>query len=243
MLSIYVRRGLAAGMAGAATAIVVLLAFGEQSISKAIALEEAGHHGAAEEPLVSRAGQLVGGSLGVAIVGLVLGAVFATVFAKVRHRLPGRTDWHRALVLGAAGFVAVQLVPFLKYPANPPAVGDPETITQRTLSYTLLVAFSVVSLWLAWRVGLALRERGRPEPQPMVLGVLLWVGLAVAAWLAFPANPDEIAAPANLIWRFRLASLAGQASFWMVTAAVFGWLLLPATQREPSSVLAAKTVR
>src|SRR5580658_3615771 len=37
------------------------------------------------------------------------------------------------------------LAPSLKYPANPPSVGDPETIGVRTGAYFLLIAISVVA--------------------------------------------------------------------------------------------------
>ena len=37
---------------------------------------------------------------------------------------------------------------------------------------------------------------------------------------------DKIGAPATLVWRFRLASLGGAASYWAVLGLVFGWLAL-----------------
>ena len=49
-------------------------------------------------------------------------------------------------VVAAVGFVAVALVPFLKYPATPPAVGSAETIGDRTGYY---FAFQLVSLVVA----------------------------------------------------------------------------------------------
>ena len=49
--------------------------------------------------------------------------------------------------------------------------------------------------------------------------VLIGVGL-----VALPPTPDAVTAPANLLWHFRLASLAGAAGFWSMTGSVFGWL-------------------
>jgi hypothetical protein len=58
------------------------------------------------------------------------------------------------------GFVSLFLVPFLKYPANPPSVGDPGTVTRRTMLYLLLVGWSVVGMWAAWRLHRELVTRG-----------------------------------------------------------------------------------
>ncbi len=42
------------------------------------------------------------------------------------------------LTVAGLGWVAIGAVPFVKYPANPPAVGDPETIDQRTWLWVVL---------------------------------------------------------------------------------------------------------
>ena len=57
---------------------------------------------------------------------------------------------------------------------------------------------------------------------PATLAV--WVALAAAGLVALPANPDRVNAPATLIWQFRLATVAGAATYWSVTGLVFGWL-------------------
>jgi Probable cobalt transporter subunit (CbtA) len=57
--------------------------------------------------------------------------------------------------------LSLYVIPFLKYPANPPAVSLDETIRQRTLLYVLMVVLSaalfvaVIRLGkrLAWRFG------------------------------------------------------------------------------------------
>jgi hypothetical protein len=96
------RRGLAAGLAaGLASAVLIWLVV-EPVIRRALAIEEArgaGHHGHAEEPLVSRGLQVAGGAVTVVVVGTLFGVVFAVVFAKVRHRLPGNSDFTRSAVL------------------------------------------------------------------------------------------------------------------------------------------------
>ena len=62
----------------------------------------------------------------------------------------------------------------------------------------------------------------------MPLVGLLYVGLVALGLAALPGAPDPVDVPAPLIWRFRLASLAGTAAFWAVCGATFGWLQVAA---------------
>ena len=55
--------------------------------------------------------------------------------------------------------VAVALVPFLKYPATPPAVGSPDTIGSRTTEYFALLLVSVLAAIAAVVVARALLGR------------------------------------------------------------------------------------
>jgi Probable cobalt transporter subunit (CbtA) len=59
--------------------------------------------------------------------------------------------WGTAALLGVFGFVAAYLTPFIKYPPNPPSVGDPETIGRRTALYLVLVLLSIAAMVLAVR--------------------------------------------------------------------------------------------
>ena len=145
-------------------------------------------------------------------------------YAAVRHRLRAADDWRAAVGLAVAGFVAVFLLPFLKYPANPPAVGDPDTIGRRTALYLLAVGWSLVATWAGWRAWRALVARGLCVHQAAPATVAVWVALAAIGLIALPGNPDPVTAPATLIWQFRLATLAGAATLWAVLGMTFGWL-------------------
>ena len=217
--------GLAGLAAGAASAIFTATV-GRGPIREAIDLEESHGHGsgagAGHEDLFGRGVQELGGAVGLIVFGLALGVVFAVVLAAVGSRLEARTSLGAAVRLGWAGFVTVVLVPFLKYPANPPSVGDPDTVDERTLAYFAALALSVL---LTVAVG---RFHQRVELAPVVKA---WAasgcygaGLAVI-FLALPANPDPLDAPADLVWRFRLASLGALAAAWTVLALVTGTLL------------------
>jgi predicted cobalt transporter CbtA len=213
------KQGVLAGMAGGAALALVLRLIGEGPIGRAVALE-----GAGGDEMFTRGAQQVGGMVAAVLYGAALGAVFTVVYAGIRHRLRAGDDWRAAVALAAAGFAGVFLLPFLKYPANPPAVGDPETIGNRTVLYLVAVAWSVVATWAGWRAWRALVARGVPVPQAVPATLAVWVGLAVVGLVALPSNPDPVSAPATLIWQFRLAAVAGAATFWSVMGMVFGWL-------------------
>lgn len=233
----YLRNGAIAGIGGGAALAVFLLLIGEKSISDAIAIEEA--NGGGGEAMFSRTVQLIGGGFGSLIVGSALGAIFGIVFAATRHRLPGTRDWQRSLWLSCAAFVTIQLVPALKYPPNPPAVGSPDTVGQRTGLYVLFIAFTVVASLATARLSSWLKLRNVDDFNRMMFSAGLWVVLIGAAMIIFPPNPDELNAPAALVWRFRVSSLGGVLTFWMATACAFGVLLAPhrINQNHSSSVI------
>ena len=41
--------------------------------------------------------------------------------------------------------------------------------------------------------------------------------------VGLPTNPDPVNAPATVVWQFRLATVAGAATFWSVVGLMFGW--------------------
>ena len=136
------RNGALAGATAGLLSAVVMWLHTEPVIRRALVIEEArrhldgGHH---HDEIVSRTAQVVFGAGTAALAGVLFGLVFAVVFARTRHRLPGVTDHARALWLAAFGFGVFVLLPALAVPANPPAVGDPGTVTRRTLIYVLAI--------------------------------------------------------------------------------------------------------
>ena len=212
--------GLAAGIASALFAATA----GRGPVRDAIALEDSISHagGAHHEDLFSRGVQEIGGAVGLVVFGLALGVIFSVVLAAVGPRLAASTPLAAAVRLGLFGFVAVVLVPFLKYPANPPAVGDPDTVNERTLLYFAALGLSILLVWAVWRFHLGVSLA--PVAKAWATTGLYGAGLVVI-FLALPGNPDSIDAPADLVWRFRLASLGGLAAAWTALALVTGTLL------------------
>jgi hypothetical protein len=223
---------LGALLAGSAAALVSLLVV-EPPLREALAVEESRvAAGDGSDELFGRTTQVIGGMVAVLIAGLVLGAVLAVVFARLRASLPGRSDFGRSLRLAAVGFIVVSLVPALKYPANPPAVGDPDTVGSRTVMYLSFLGAVIAVTALAWALRGRLPRGWRESWRASVLALGLVASYA-ALILLWPQNPVAVPAdmPAELIWQFRLGSLGVLAVLWLGTGTSAGLLLEHAEQR------------
>lgn len=230
------RRGLLAGLlAGAAAALISLLLV-ETPIHGALQVEEARSHLSGEhshEEMFGRTTQIVGGMIAALVVGAAIGTIFAVVFARTRHLLPARTDFGRSLQLAASGFLAIALLPALKYPANPPGVGEAETVHTRTLAYFSLIVAGIAVLCAVHYLHRRLRARGwTPSSAGTAATAAGVAAVGIVLW-AWPANPDAIPpdVPAALLWQFRLSSLAELTGMWAVLGASFGLL----SERQASS--------
>ncbi|WP_329079310.1 CbtA family protein [Streptosporangium sp. NBC_01469] len=239
MITKLIVRGLVVGLLAGLLAAVFAYTVGEPRIDQAIALEEAAAAAAApaeshddtgtaahshdeEEALVSRDGQRFGLFLALGLYGLAVGGLFSLVYAAVRGRAGPRSEPVLAVTLAAAAFTAVVLIPFVKYPANPPAVGDPETINQRTVLYLVAVVIGI----LAVAAGVAThRYASRSEPWVRWLsaGAAVLVPV-VAAWILLPEISEVPRGfPADLLWDFRVASIGTQVVFWAGVGALFAF--------------------
>ncbi|MFJ2757378.1 CbtA family protein [Nocardioides sp. NPDC087217] len=229
--------GLGAGAAAGISSAAVLLLAVEPRIDAAIAIEEgnSGGHAHSHEAaagahdqgeLVTRLQQQIGGAVTVIIVAALLGLAFAVVYARVRHRLPGSTEVGRSVALGVLGFTAFALAPALILPANPPAVGDPDTVNQRTAGYLLVILLTIVLTIAVFALIRSLAKRGVSSETRWVAGCLLGIVGAVAILILFPRVDTEIPheVPAALIWEFRVSSLGQLAAMWGVLGLVHGVL-------------------
>jgi hypothetical protein len=232
-------RGAAAGAVAGLAAGLVGLVVVEVPIRAALAIEEArpavesgGHDHSGE--LVGRGVQVFGGVLAAVLVGVAVGALFATAFAASRRWLVHRPPFTRSVTLALAVFGAAALLPAIKYPANPPAVGDAGTVGQRTALYLGLVAAGLLVVYGASL--LASRLDGLAPPVRATAVLLASVAAVTVLLLVFPASPDAIPAdvPASLLWDFRLASLAETATLHVGVGVVFGLLVDPAVRRAPT---------
>jgi predicted cobalt transporter CbtA len=223
VVSAYLRRGMAAGLLVGLLAGLFAFVVGEPVLDKAIALEEASE-GAHHEEIFSRSTQKVGLFFATGLFGVTVGGVFGIVYAFFRDRLAAGSDLGRSISLSGAIFVGAFLIPFLKYPANPPSVGDPSTIRERTAAYFALVALSLLTMLVAWLSARALKARGFDAPRRrLMVGVGLVLVVAVL-FLSLPDGPSAEGFPSGVLWAFRLSSLGTQVVFWAGLGLLFGWL-------------------
>jgi hypothetical protein len=224
-------RGLLAGLLAGLVAFGVAYVVGEPQVDAAIAIEEAGgaghdhasapaehEHAASEEELtteVSRQTQSTWGLLtGTVGIGLALGGITSLAAAFALGRLGRMGPGQSTALVAAIGFVAISLVPFLKYPASPPAVGHGETIGQRTELYFVFLTISVVAATAEVLLAGILLKNGKSAFQATVIPVLGFVAIvSVAAWL-LPAVNEVGSFPADILWFFRRASILTSAALW-----------------------------
>lgn len=249
MVGTLLLRGMLAGLIAGLLAFGFLKVAGEASVDRAIAFESAmetaehhdhDHSDAPAAEAVGRDTQSgIGLLTGTAIYGASFGGLFALAFAFAYGRVGPADPRALAALIALAAFVAVYFVPNLKYPSNPPSVGQPDTIGMRTALYFGMMALSVVAaivaVMLRWRL-LARLDGWNAS----LAAAALYLAVVIAAGIVLP-SVDEVPAgfSATLLWHFRLASIGGQAVLWAVTGLVFGWLTLRAERGQSALSLGA----
>ncbi len=221
-------RGLLVGLLAGLVVFVFARVFSEPLIDRAIAFEGHLHEmagGAPEPELVSRAVQsTIGLAIGVMTYSCALGGIFALVFAYAQGRL-GRTGPRGiAAILAAAAFVVLFLVPQLKYPANPPSIGEPDTIRERTALYFMMIAWSVMAAVGALLIAGRLLRRLGVWNASLVGGFLYVVAVGVVMGVLPPVNEVPQDFPATLLWQFRIVSLGGHLVLLGTLGLIFGSL-------------------
>lgn len=228
------RRGLGSGLVAGTAAGLFLLLVGKPSLDEAIRLQHAtssGEHAA--EEVFTRGEQHLGMVLAAGLYGLALGGVLGIILFVMSRRING-SAWERSMKTALTGFGAFFLVPFLKYPASPPGVGNPDTMGVSTAAYLFLVVVSVAACIAAVAASRRLKAWGaEAHNRHLIVGAsyLLVIG---TAFVALPATDVPEGIPAGVVWDFRMASLGGQAVLWTCTGAILGLLTLRA-ERQASA--------
>lgn len=211
--------------------------FAEPQIQKAIDYEsarEALSGTAPHDELFTRAVQAdVGLGIGLVLFGAAMGALFAVAYAICLGRTGGLRPRSLAVLVAAGGFVGCYLVPFVKYPANPPAIGHPDTIKHRGGAYLLLVFASLVLLLIAVWLGRRLRARLGNWNASLVAGAayVVAVGIVMALLPSFHETPGPLrdahgtivlsGFPADMLFGFRFAALGVQAILWSALGLIY----------------------
>ena len=233
-------RGMLAGIAAGLLTFAFAKLGGEPQVDKAIAFEQKADaaKGEAPEPeIVSRATQASWGLLtGVVVYGTAIGGLFSLVFAYAYGRVGKLNARALSAWLALAALIAVVVVPDIKYPANPPAIGDPETIGMRTGLFFVMLAASIATMVLALNIRRHLLARFGAWNASILAGAVFVVVIA-AIQLALPViNEVPGDFPATVLWRFRVAALGMQLVLWTTIGLLFGWL----TERSERASLQAR---
>jgi hypothetical protein len=155
----------------------------------------------------------------------------ALTFAYAYGRITTLNARATAAALSGAAFVAITLVPFTKYPANPPSVGNPDTIDRRTVAYFAMIAITVLALVAAARVRRQLLARSTGGGRrggaaawnaTLAAGALFIVVIAVAELILPAIHETPAGFPADVLYRFRVASLGINATLWLALGLGFG---------------------
>ncbi|MEU6011719.1 CbtA family protein [Streptomyces sp. NPDC047453] len=238
-------RGMLAGLAAGVLALVAAYFLGEPFVDKAIGLEEAHSHSHShdEVEVVSRSLQSTAGlATGVLVYGVAFGGIAALAFCFALGRVGRFSPRATALLLSGCALLAVYVVPFLKYPANPPAVGQEDTIGKRTTLYFLMMLLSILLAIAATILG----KRLAPTLGTWYATVAAVAAFAVVIGLAYAFLPvvNEVPAdfPATLLWRFRLSALAMQTVLWGGFGLLFGELAQRLLNPSPATAASGQAV-
>lgn len=196
----------------------------EPTIDKAIALEvqkqvSSGENVNMSELIDYRYWQKGGAIAGGAIYGAGLAALFGVIFVFARNKLPGKNNKQKAIFLAGIMWFVLFLMVALKYPANPPAVGDPETIYYREslyVGYILTSGFAALGMGVIW---IMTRLNSKKIIVP-----LMYSAIMVMAYVIMPSNPDKIEISLELIQTFRILTAITIGLFWGILGIIFGSL-------------------
>ena len=179
----------------------------------------------------------IGMGFGVLAFSVAVAALFAVVFCVTYGRLGDLRARTQAALLAFGAFVSVYLVPFIKYPPNPPAVSLDETIRERTGLYLLMV---VLSMALAvGAVGLGRRLVSKLGVwSATLIGFASYIATISIVMTVLP-TVDETPGPlvndagaivfpgftADDLYEFRLHALGTQVVVWATIGLVFASLV------------------
>jgi hypothetical protein len=270
-----IARGLLAGALAGLVAFCFARIFAEPVIAKAIAYERG--RDAVQAALNRAAGLPVdaGGpdifsrtvqsnlGIGVGLIGFgaAMGALYSVVYMLCLGRVGKVQPKVLALLVAGAGLAGIYLVPYLKYPADPPAIGHAETIKPRAALYLTMVvcssAFILAAVWLGRR--LAPRFGNWNASLLSALGFAVAIGIVMAILPSFGELSANVHVyghhatetplpltdprgnivypgfPADTLFSFRFSSICNQAILWGTLGLAFGPMaervLRPAMQR------------
>jgi len=221
-------RGMLCGIVAGILVFLFAKFFGEPNVDGAIGVEDAIAKAAGEAPepeLVSRSLQASWGLLtGTMCYSIAIGGLFSLIVAFSWGRMGRLGARASSALIAGASVVAIYLVPNLKYPANPPSVGNPATINYRTYIYFGMIVISIAAMVAAINLGKSLLGRFDKWHSSIIAGAV-YLAVIIIAFVVMP-NINEVPAqfPATLLWQFRLSALGMQLILWVTLGLLFGEL-------------------
>ncbi|WP_144153194.1 CbtA family protein [Paraburkholderia sp. BCC1885] len=221
-------RGMLTGVVAGLLTFSFAKLVGEPQVDQAISFEakaDAAKGEAPEPEIVSRPIQAGLGLLtGVMTFSAAMGGLFALTFAYAYGRVGKLGARSLSAWLALAAFITLVIVPNIKYPANPPSVGDPDTIGLRTGLFFLMIAISIATMVFSLKVRKHLTA-SLGLWNASILAGLVFVVIIGAVQLGLPViNEVPAAFPAVLLWKFRVAAIGMQVILWTTTGLLFGAL-------------------
>ncbi len=159
-----------------------------------------------------KGGQILAG----AILGTSIGSLFGIVYALSKKSLPSRNNIGKTLILAGLMWFTLFVIPFLKYPANPPTVGDGETVVLRGILYLTLIAISGFLAIGFYQIFKRLKAKNKILP---IIGYGVLISLV---FFLMPENPDEISTSMELVNGFRVVAFLTGTVFWFTLALFLG---------------------
>jgi len=159
-----------------------------------------------------KSGQFLAGG----ILGTSIGALFGIVFALSKNSLPTNNLIKKTLLLAGIMWLTLYFIPFLKYPGNPPTVGDPDTIVLRQILYVSFISISGFGAFLFYKISKKFQKKKKLYA---LLGYSVLISLA---FVLMPSNPDAVTAPVNLVSEFRTMSVLAVTIFWISLGIILG---------------------
>jgi hypothetical protein len=219
----------------------------EPRVDEAIALEEAAAalaptaeagHGDEDEVSVSRSDQKGAGLFAAyALTGAAFGLFLGVTSLSLRTTAGG--PFRRVVVSGAILAGAITIAPWLKYPPNPPAVGDPDTVGERERLFVLMIVLAALVLAGLARLSARLRNAEWPDDRRIAAVVVAGLMAFGVLFVAMPASPDALGVPAYLVWQFRLNSLTGNLLVWTLLTLGLGVVWAEAVRRPVAASASA----
>ena len=151
-----------------------------------------------------------------AILGTSLGSLFGIVYALSKKSLPSKNNIGKTLILAGLMWFTLFVIPFLKYPANPPTVGDEDTVVLRGMLYLALIAISGFMALGFYQIFKRVKDKNKILP---VIGYAVLISLTL---FLMPENPDEISTSMELINGFRMVAFLTGTLFWFTLALFLG---------------------